>query len=235
MELCLEQILDTVCTWLWQNGMKINASKTEMLLCGDRRQLAQISRPACVMFLGQRLESKDEVKNLGVVMDRNLSWDSHIKRVSDRCFGILIGLANAKHVLPREVIPTLIDSLVMSHVRYCVQVYGSAGSTTIGKLQKVFNFAARIVSNRRKYDHISDVLAALDWFNPRQLVDYSDLCMLHKLVSSGRPYRLSSRYRFNHEVVNRVTRQSSHFALEKPRTNHRKRSFIYRSCQLAVQ
>ena len=39
----------------------------------------------------------------------------------------------------------------MSHVRYCVQVYGSAGSTTIGKLQKVFNFAARIVSNRRKY------------------------------------------------------------------------------------
>ena len=109
MELCLEQILDTVCTWLWQNGMKINTSKTEMLLCGDRRQLAQISRPACVMFLGQRLESKDEVKNLGVVMDRNLSWDSHIKRVSDRCFGILIGLANAKHVLPREVLPSYVD------------------------------------------------------------------------------------------------------------------------------
>ena len=103
MEMCLEQILDTVCTWLWQNGMKINASKTEMLMCGDRRQLAQISRPACIMFLGGRLESKDKVKNLGIVMDKNLSWESHIKHVSDRCFGILIGLANAKHVLLTNV------------------------------------------------------------------------------------------------------------------------------------
>ena len=113
-----------------------------------------------------------------------------------------------------------------------MQVYGRAGSTTIGKLQKVFNFAARIVSNRRKYDHISDVLTALDWFNPRQLVNYSDLCMLHKLVSTGRPKLLASRYRLNHEVVSRVTRQSSHFALDKPRTNHRKQSFLYRSSQL---
>ena len=133
----------------------------------DRRQLARLSRPACVMFLGERLESKDEVKNLGVVMDKNLSWESHVKRVSDRCFGILIGLANAKHVLPREVLPRLIDSLVVSHVRYCAQVYGSAGCTAVGKFQKVFNFAARIVSNRTKFDHISDVLTELDWLNPR--------------------------------------------------------------------
>ena len=150
MERCLERVLDTMCTWFLQNGMKITASKTEMFMCGDRRQLARLSRPACVMFLGERLESKDEVKNLGVIMDKNLSWESHVKRVSDRCFGILIGLANAKHVLPREVLPRLIDSLVVSHVRYCAQVYGSAGCTAVGKFQKVFNFASRVVSNRKK-------------------------------------------------------------------------------------
>ena len=212
--------------------MKINASKTEMLMCGDRRQLARIPRPACITFLGERLESTDEVKNLGLVMDKNLTWESHVKRVSDRCFGILIGLANAKHVLPKEVMPRLIDSLVMSHVRYCTQVYGSAGSVTLGKIQKVFNFAARILCNRRKYDHISDVLSELAWLNSRQFVDYSDLCMLHKLIAAGCPAVLSSRYRFNHEVVSRETRQANHLALAKPRTNHGKRSFIYRSSQL---
>ena len=232
MELCLEQVLDTLCTWFLQNGMKVNASKTEMLMCGDRRQLKQIERPACITFLDERLESKEEVKNLGVVIDKNLTWESHVKRISDRCFGILIGLANAKHVLPREVMPKLIDSLVMSHVRYCAQVYGSAGSTVLGKIQKVLNFAARILSNRRKYDHISDVLAELDWLNSQQLIDYSDLCMLYTIISTGRPEVLSSRLRFNHEVVSRVTRQSSHLVLDKPRTNHGKRSFVYRSCQL---
>ena len=232
MEQCLEQILDIMCTWFLQNGMKVNASKTEMLMCGDHRQLARISHPECITFLGERLESTDEVRNLGIVMDKHLTWEGHIKHVSDRCFGILIGLATAKHVLPREVLPRLIDALVMSHVRYCAQVYGSAGSTTFAKIQKVFNFAARIICNRRKYDHVSDVLIKLGWLNSRQFIDFSKLCMLHKLIVSGKPAVLSSRYRFNRDIVSRETRQSDHLALDKPRTNHGKRSFIYRSSQL---
>ena len=232
MERSLELVLDTMCTWFLQNGMMVNASKTEMLMCGDRRQLAQITRPACVTFLGERLESTDEVKNLGVIMDKNLTWESHIKRVTDRCFGILIGLANAKHVLPREVLPRLVDALVMSHVRYCVQVYGSAGSVAIGKIKKIFNFAARILCNRRKFDHISDALANLEWLTSQQFVDHADLCMLYKLIATGRPLVLSSRYQFNREIISRVTRQSDRLALSKPQTNHGKRSFVYRSSQL---
>ena len=50
MEYCLEHVLDTRCTWFLQNGMKVNVTKTEMLMCGDCRQLAQIPRPACVTF-----------------------------------------------------------------------------------------------------------------------------------------------------------------------------------------
>ena len=44
MEYCLECVLDTMRTWFLQNGMKVNATKTEMLLCGDRRQLAQLAQ-----------------------------------------------------------------------------------------------------------------------------------------------------------------------------------------------
>ena len=46
---------------------------------------------------------------------------------------MLIGLANAKHVLPREVLPKLVDAFAISNVRHCVQVQGSAGSVTLGK------------------------------------------------------------------------------------------------------
>ena len=43
MRIALEKILDDVDTWFLQNGMLINAAKTKLLLCGDRRQLAEIS------------------------------------------------------------------------------------------------------------------------------------------------------------------------------------------------
>ena len=201
-------------------------------MCGDRRQLSLIKMAPPVSFMGERLEYTSHVKNLGVIMDQNLSWNMHLRHLSQRCFGILIGLTHAKHVLPHDVMPRLIDALVISHVRYCIQVYGNCNAEMLYVIQKIFNFAARLISNRRKYDHISDVLDNFNWLNARQFVAYFDLCLLHKIITYSCPSSLSSRYQFNHQVRSRSTRQSGQLHLERPKNNHGKRTFIYRSSQL---
>ena len=229
---CMESVLDRMATWLLQHGMKVNASKTELIVCGDRRQLSQIEMMPTITFMGEYLKPSSHVKNLGVIMDQNLSWNLHLKLISQRCFGTLVGLLHARHVIPRDAMPRLIDALVISHVRYCIQVYGNCNGEMLEGIQKIFNFAARILSNRRKYAHISDVLRDLQWLNSRQLIAYFDLCMLHQVIATGCPSSLSSRYRLNHQVLDRVTRQSNHFYIERPKNNHGKRSFAYRSCHL---
>ena len=232
MQRALEKVLDIANTWFLQNGMMVNASKTELLLCGDRRQLAQISEPPEINFKGGRLVSTDQVKNLGVVMDSTLSWNQHIRMLTNRCFGLLVGLSHAKHVLPVRLLPRLIDSIVLSQLRYCVQVYGSGNSENLGLIQKVLNFAARIISNRRKYDHISDVYLDLGWLNARQFVEYFDLCMLHSIMSTAQPDLLASEFKFNRDVCERSTRQSNQLNISRPFTNHGKRTFVYRASAL---
>ena len=92
---------------------------------------------------------------------------------------------------------------------------------------KVLNFAARIISNRQKYDHITDVLHKLEWLNARQFIEYFDLCMLYSMVSTGQPHLLASQFKFNRDVRERSTRQSNEIHLARPRTNHKKRTFVY--------
>ena len=232
MSRCLETVLDILATWFLQHGMKVNASKTELIVCGDRKQLSRLETEPVILFMGECLYSSSHVKNLVVVMDQNLSWNQHVKLVSQRCFGTLVGLSHVRHSLPLDVMPRIIDALVTSHVRYCIQVYGNCNVEMLTSIQKVFNFAARILSNRRKYDHISDVLRNLEWLTSRQLIAYFDLCMLHKVLSSDCPSILASRFRFNHETITRVTRQSNQLYLERPKNNHGKRMFVYRSGQL---
>ena len=101
-------------------------------------------------------------------------------------------------------------------------------------IQKIFNFAARLLSNRRKYDHISDVLSNLKWLNSHQFIAYFDLCMLHQIIATDCPSSLSSRYRFNYQILSRKTRQSSHLYLEHPKNNHGTRSFTYCSGHLFI-
>ncbi|KAF0304016.1 hypothetical protein FJT64_024074 [Amphibalanus amphitrite] len=52
LKLSLESLLDVLCTWFSQHGMMVNASKTELLMCGDRRQLSQIGEPPQIEFMG---------------------------------------------------------------------------------------------------------------------------------------------------------------------------------------
>ena len=105
----------------------------------------------------------------------------------------------------------------------------------IAKVQKVFNLAARVLSGRRKYDHISDVLRDLEWLDAQQFVKFSDICLLHKILTSGEPCAIRSSLSYNHETIHRTTRQSDHLNPGRAHNNHGKRLFTYRAASLYNQ
>ena len=142
-------------------------------------------------------------------------------------------IQHVKHVLPQRLLPRRFDALVFSHFRYCAQVYGSANCTTIAKLQKIINFSAKIISGRRRSDHVPDVLRDLRWLSALQHTAYSDMCLLYRVLNDGEPVALRSQLvSYNHENITRVTRQSNHLSLPRPRNNHGKRAFTYRAVSL---
>ena len=176
MQTALENTLDTLATYFMQNGMKINAAKTELMVVGDKTALmAAASEPVGVQFVGETLQPVPTARNLGVVFDSWLCFEPHIDTIVAKCFGILIGLMHAKHMIPASVLPTIVNALVMSHVRYCSQVFGCANKTALNRLQKVQNFAARLISGRRKREHVSDVIQGLEWLPVAAMVNFNDL------------------------------------------------------------
>ena len=91
---------------------------------------------------------------------------------------------------------------------------------------------ARVISGRRKHDHISDVLQQLNWLNVPQLVAYFDLNLTHRILTTCLPLSLRNQLSYNRETVTRSTRQSSHLSLFRPKNNHGKRCFTYRASKL---
>ena len=67
-------------------------------------------------------------------------------------------LMHIRHIIPTEILRKIIDSLVLSQVRYCLYVYGSASRTNVLEQKcKNINFSARVVQDKRKFEHASDV------------------------------------------------------------------------------
>lgn len=161
------------------------------------------------------------------MFDKYHTWDSHISALTKKCNGILIGLSHVRHQIPPELLPTLVNALVLSHVRYCLAVYGNGPEKGTQRLQKIINFALRVVSGRRKFDHISDVREELGWLSARQLYQFHSLTFLHKILATGEPQALASQLQINSSLRCRSTRQDAALALPRMRTEAGRRRYLY--------
>ena len=132
-----------------------------------------------------------------------------------------------RHQIPTDLLPTLVNALVLSHVRYCLAIFGNGSEKNMQRLQKTLNFALRAVSGRRKFDHISDVREELGWPTARQLYELHSLNFLHKIRCTGEPESLSSQLQAKSSLRTRSTRQDTDLALPRVRTEAGRRRLLY--------
>ena len=98
--------------------------------------------------------------------------------------------------------------------------------------KKILNFALRVVSGRRKFDHISNVREEPGWHTARQLYKQHTLTLLHKILATGEPQARASQIQANSSLRSRSTRQNTDLALPRVRTEAGKRRLLYSTVQL---
>jgi len=149
------------------------------------------------------------VKNLGLIFDQTLSWNSHLDLITRRCFGLLSGLSHLRHYLPPSAVTVLVNALVLSQIRYCLSVYGNGTKTNLIRIQKIINYGAKVIFGRKKFDPVSDLLEKLGWLPADNLVTCSTLSLLHKVRRLGEPEALAAEFRTVSETreTERNTRQ----------------------------
>ena len=190
---CLESELSLLSDWFAQNSLKLNSAKTQVIVFGTRAMLKDL--PEVSVRVGNTVVSGcREVKNLGVHMDRYLTYGDHIDHMVRKCTGTLLALVHASHVSPRCVLNQIVVSLVLSMIRYCISIYGTCGVTQLHRIQKLINFGARVVSRKKKYEHISHVTRRLGFLSAPQLVTYHQLCLLHRILVTGEPEELRALF-----------------------------------------
>ena len=108
-----------------------------------------------------QIQSQSCVEILGVKMNQDLSWKSHldvIKSSLDQRIGLLRRLS---FNMPRSVLRMLADALCFSKVRYCIAAFGQPRVNTMDpkinameEIQVKLNTVMRIITGQRREDRI---------------------------------------------------------------------------------
>ena len=141
--------------------------------------------------------------------------------------GQQVPLINTQTVIPQSVLVTLVQGLVFSVLRYCLPVYGASNVTQRKRLQKLVRFAARVVSGRRKHDHVSDVIDALGWLHVDSLYKYHYLVLLRKILATAEPQGLAGGLTTRQSVHGRDTRQSGMLQTPSIRSESGRRRYLF--------
>ncbi len=142
----------------------------------------------CLTFDGCSVDSSSSVRNLGVLFDSNLSFDSHVSSICKTAF---FHLKNISKLRPMSNAEMFIHAFMTSRLDYCNALLGGCSARLINKLQMVQNAAARVLTRTRKYDHISLVLSTLHWLPIKHCIDFKILLITYKALNGLAPQYLS--------------------------------------------
>ena len=226
----VESNLSLAMKWFTQNRLKINPSKTEMIIIKSSRQVTDTSFSA--HFGNDKISQSHSVKVLGVVVDHHLTWDKHVTAVVQRCNMILVGLARMRNRVPKSTKRMLIEALVFPHIRYCISVWGGCSATQKKRIQKTINFGARIVCGLSRREHVTPALQELGWGRVDDLIRDSDLTIVRNLLSAPNSSEiLRSKLILRSDESARCTRATERGQLQLPRvkTEFARNSFLFRA------
>ena len=123
--------LSKINMWFKLNKLSLKTTKSKFMVFRTRKKI----KIPVIKINQKELEYVETFNFLGVNLDTNISWKSHLSKVSNKIVRIIGIMNKLKFILPQNILFYIYNSLIMPHINYCILLWGHANKR-IFKLQK---------------------------------------------------------------------------------------------------
>ena len=148
--------------------------------------------------------------------------------ITSHCYKILKDIGRIRKHLNKDHLEKLVHSVITSRLDYCNSLLINISKENLYKLQKVQNYAARLVLGRRKRESAKEALRELHWLNVESRILFKVLLLVFKVIRGMCSDNLTLKFKsFN-------GRPDDFLLLDTPnfQTKYGKRLFAYNGTRL---
>ena len=214
--------MSKITTWMNKQFLKINPDKTELLLLYPRELEDKVIIQGVILD-DQCIRFSDQVKNVGLWLDKNLTFDYHVNKLVSHCFKLLKDIGRVRNLLTMKHTEILVHSVISSRLDNCNSVLFGITKSNLNKLQKVQNAAARLVVQKRKHDSISESITKLHWLRVESRIIFKLLLLVHKSVQG----KCSKNLQLPYKMYNCRPDDFLMLEMKRCKTKHGERSFSW--------
>ena len=211
----LEACITEIKHWMTQNYPKMNDQKIKFLPI--------VPRSAQHLLLGLSLTVGDAsvatvsmVRNLGAHLTTHMEMTVNTSNIVKSYYFQLHHIARFNRYLPRKTKERVVNALVTSRLDYCKALMHGTTQDNLDKLQRVQNWAARLLVGTSKFENMKKVLMDLHWLPVRARISYKTCVLAHKAVHGEGPVYLRDLICLY--MPGRSPRSGDSLQLARPRT-----------------
>ena len=183
----MESCITSVQSWMAKHYLKMNNDKTEFLVISTKQMAQKMEGLLSLQIGSDMISPTPNAKNLGVMIDCNLSMEAQISSVCKYSYLQLRNINQISRYLDKDSLECIVHAFVTTRLDYCNSLLCGLPSTQIERLQSIQNAAARLLTGTRKYNHITPVLRALHWLPVQQRIKFKILVLVCRALHKTAP------------------------------------------------
>lgn len=180
----IEADLANISDWVASNELALNMDKTTGLIHyrGGFKHICSIENAI------PTVKFQDNIRFLGVHLDANLGWRSHVKFVEKKCAQRMYILRRVRSFVGVDDYIKIYQALIRSLIEYCCPAFVGISSTDSNRLEKIQRRCLKIKSRNLKLDNIADRRwsQAVNIFNNLEKLETSIAELFPSHLPSGR-------------------------------------------------
>ena len=142
--------LSNLVDWFRSNKLALNTTKTNFMLFTNSNN---IPANQFIKIDTDIIERRNCCKFLGLMIDHKLTWSEHISYTKSKISRSLYAMNRLKHMIGKQYLKTLYDSLVHSYLSYGVILWGGTYSTHLNAIRVSQKKALRCIYNSKYNTH----------------------------------------------------------------------------------
>jgi len=183
--------IDAIKNWLCKNMLKLNDDKTEFLVVTSSHQKRSML-PVSLRVGDKSIKPSDNVRNLGVVFDSQMSMSAHVKSLCASLTYQLRNISRIRRFLDFDTCHLVIRALVLSRIDYGNGLLMGMKKTDVHRLQRIQNWSAKLICQALKHDHATPCLHQLHWLPVGERITFKVLVTIFKCLNHTAPDYLST-------------------------------------------
>ena len=185
----ISDCLSDISAWMQDHHLQLNLSKTELLVLPAK---PTIHHNICINSGSLSLAPSRVARNLGVMIDDQLTFNDHVASVARACRFALFNIKKIRPYLTQQASQLLVQTMVLSRLDYCNALLAGLPACAVKPLQMIQNAAARLIFNQPKRTHVTPLLIELHWLPLAARIKFKSLMLTYKVLRGSAPFYLSA-------------------------------------------